>query len=46
MQNYTPVLTRVTEKGTITYSKIVHNPGARPSIPRGSAAKVHGINGG
>jgi hypothetical protein len=45
-QNYTPVLARVTEKGTITYSKIVHNPGAKPSIPRGRASIVPGINGG
>ena len=44
--NYTPVLARVTESGTLTYSKIIHNPGAKPSIPRGKAAIVTGINGG
>lgn len=46
MENYTPVLARVTEKGTVTYSKIVHNIGAKPSIPRGKASIVSGINGG
>jgi hypothetical protein len=45
-QNYTPVLARVTEKGTVTYSKIIHNPSAKPSIPRGRASIVPGINGG
>jgi hypothetical protein len=46
LAHYTPVLARVTEKGTITYSKIVHNFGARPSIPRGDASIVTAINGG
>jgi hypothetical protein len=46
LANYTPVLARVTEKGTITYSKIVHDFGARPSIPRGRASIVTAINGG
>jgi hypothetical protein len=33
-------------KFSVTYSKIVHNPGAKPSIPRGRASIVPGINGG
>ena len=39
------MLARVSEKGTVTYFKIVHNTGARPSIPRGKASLVPGING-